>query len=63
MEKYAVITQDKEFTKESTLKFKPDTYFVAPEKVSVLPCKCGGKIDTTSNVLLCSKNGSKCFEK
>ena len=53
MEKYAVITQDKEFVKES--------FTSGREKEE--RCKCGGKIDTTSNVLLCSKNGSKCFEK
>lgn len=52
MDKYSV-EQDLDLIKESSTSGR--------EKEG--RCKCGGKIDTTSNVLLCSKNGSKCFEK
>lgn len=62
MDKYSV-SQNDELIKEATIKFKPDTYFCAPEKVSVILCKCGGQLSQTSNIIMCSKNGSKCFER
>lgn len=62
MDKYSV-SQNDELIKEATIKFKPDTYFCAPEKVSVIPCKCGGQLNKESNIIMCSIGGSKCFEK
>ena len=51
-EKYAVV-QDLELIKESSI----------PGREKDVRCKCGGKIDKSSNILICSKNGSKCLEK